>query len=106
MLQLLKLSQLIAGENTADGLERKRAPHEIGRTLLRRRWLGNRHEIVPNFNYFIFSASFNRFYRITAKIVPMRLHDADVKLFEEAAKANKLTLSEWMRLALREAAAK
>lgn len=34
----------------------------------------------------------------------MRLHDADVKLFEKAAKASKQTLSEWMRSNLREAA--
>jgi hypothetical protein len=42
--------------------------------------------------------------QVKAKIVPMRLHDADVKLFEKAAKANKVTLSEWMRDTLREAA--
>ena len=41
---------------------------------------------------------------VKAKIVPMRLHDADVKLFEKAAKASKVTLSEWMRDALRKAA--
>jgi uncharacterized protein (DUF1778 family) len=41
---------------------------------------------------------------VKAKIVPMRLHDADVKLFEKAAKATKQTLSEWMRSTLREAA--
>ncbi len=41
---------------------------------------------------------------VKAKIVPMRLKDEDVKLFARAAKASKLTLSEWMRLALREAA--
>ena len=42
--------------------------------------------------------------QVKAKIVPMRLHDADVKLFEKAAKATKQTLSEWMRSTLREAA--
>ena len=41
-----------------------------------------------------------------AKIVPMQLQNADVKLFEKAAKATKQSLSEWMRLALREAATK
>ena len=41
---------------------------------------------------------------VKAKIVPMRLHDADVKLFERAAKASKVTLSEWMRDTLRQAA--
>jgi uncharacterized protein (DUF1778 family) len=41
---------------------------------------------------------------VKAKIVPMRLQDADVKLFERAAKATKQTLSEWMRSTLREAA--
>lgn len=41
---------------------------------------------------------------VKAKIVPMRLQDADVKLFEKAAKATKQTLSEWMRSTLREAA--
>lgn len=40
---------------------------------------------------------------VKAKIVPMRLQDADVKLFEKAAKASKLTLSEWMRNTLRKA---
>lgn len=43
--------------------------------------------------------------QVKAKIVPMRLHDADVKLFEKAAKASKLTLSEWMRDTLRKATA-
>ena len=42
--------------------------------------------------------------QVKAKIVPMRLHDADVKLFEKAAKATKQSLSEWMRSTLREAA--
>jgi uncharacterized protein (DUF1778 family) len=42
--------------------------------------------------------------QVKAKIVPMRLQDEDVKLFARAAKASKLTLSEWMRLTLREAA--
>ncbi|HKO42182.1 MAG TPA: hypothetical protein VJU84_02750 [Pyrinomonadaceae bacterium] len=42
--------------------------------------------------------------QVKAKIVPMRLHDADVKLFEKAAKQTKQTLSEWMRSTLREAA--
>lgn len=42
--------------------------------------------------------------QVKAKIVPMRLHDADVKLFEKKAKATKQSLSEWMRLTLREAA--
>lgn len=41
---------------------------------------------------------------VKAKIVPMRLQDADVKLFERAAKATRQTLSEWMRSTLREAA--
>jgi uncharacterized protein (DUF1778 family) len=41
---------------------------------------------------------------VKAKIVPMRLKDEDVKLFARAAKASKQTLSEWMRLTLREAA--
>lgn len=41
---------------------------------------------------------------VKAKIVPMRLQDADVKLFEKAAKSTKQTLSEWMRVTLREAA--
>lgn len=41
--------------------------------------------------------------QVKAKIVPMRLQDADVKLFEKAAKASKLTLSEWMRDTLRKA---
>ena len=41
---------------------------------------------------------------VKAKIVPMRLQDADVKLFARAAKASKLTLSEWMRDTLRQAA--
>jgi len=41
---------------------------------------------------------------VKAKIVPMRLKDEDVKLFARAAKASKLTLSEWMRLTLRKAA--
>lgn len=41
---------------------------------------------------------------VKAKIVPMRLKDEDVKLFARAAKASKLTLSEWMRATLREAA--
>ena len=41
---------------------------------------------------------------VKAKIVPMRLKDADVKLFARAAKASKQSLSEWMRLTLREAA--
>jgi uncharacterized protein (DUF1778 family) len=40
---------------------------------------------------------------VKAKIVPMRLQDADVKLFERAAKASKQTLSEWMRNTLRSA---
>jgi hypothetical protein len=34
----------------------------------------------------------------------MRLQDADVKQFENAAKATKQTLSEWMRSTLRDAA--
>jgi uncharacterized protein (DUF1778 family) len=41
---------------------------------------------------------------VKAKIVPMRLQDADVKLFEKAAKATRQSLSEWMRVTLREAA--
>lgn len=41
---------------------------------------------------------------VKAKIVPMRLQDADVKLFAKAAKATKQSLSEWMRSTLREAA--
>jgi uncharacterized protein (DUF1778 family) len=42
--------------------------------------------------------------QVKAKIVPMRLQDADVKLFEKAAKATKQSLSEWMRSTLREVA--
>ena len=42
--------------------------------------------------------------QVKAKIVPMRLHNADVKLFEKAAKATKQSLSEWMRSTLRQAA--
>ena len=42
--------------------------------------------------------------QVKAKIVPMRLQDADVKLFEKAAKATKQSLSEWMCSTLREAA--
>jgi len=42
--------------------------------------------------------------QVKAKIVPMRLQDADVKLFEKAAKATKQSLSEWMRNTLREVA--
>jgi uncharacterized protein (DUF1778 family) len=42
--------------------------------------------------------------QVKAKIVPMRLQDADVKLFARAAKASNLSLSEWMRATLREAA--
>ncbi len=42
--------------------------------------------------------------QVKAKIVPMRLQDADVKLFSKAAQASKLTLSEWMRDTLRQAA--
>lgn len=42
--------------------------------------------------------------QVKAKIVPMRLQDADVKLFERAAKSTKQSLSEWMRSTLREAA--
>jgi hypothetical protein len=34
----------------------------------------------------------------------MRLQDADVKLFEKAAKATKQSLSEWMRSILRNVA--
>jgi uncharacterized protein (DUF1778 family) len=41
---------------------------------------------------------------VKAKIVPMRLKDEDVKLFSKAAEASKLTLSEWMRDTLRQAA--
>jgi uncharacterized protein (DUF1778 family) len=41
---------------------------------------------------------------VKAKIVPMRLEDADVKLFEKAAKATNQSLSEWMRSTLREVA--
>jgi uncharacterized protein (DUF1778 family) len=44
--------------------------------------------------------------QVKAKIVPMRLQDEDVKLFARAATASKLTLSEWMRLTLREVAQK
>jgi uncharacterized protein (DUF1778 family) len=44
--------------------------------------------------------------QVKAKIVPMRLQDEDVKLFARAAKASKQSLSEWMRLTLREAANK
>ena len=43
---------------------------------------------------------------VKAKIVPMRLHDADVKLFERAAKATRQSLSEWMRSTLRDVANK
>lgn len=42
--------------------------------------------------------------QVKAKIVPMRLQESDVKLFEKAAKANKQNLSEWMRDTLRGAA--
>jgi hypothetical protein len=42
--------------------------------------------------------------QVKAKIVPMRLQDADGKLFEKAAKATKQALSEWMRTTLREVA--
>lgn len=35
-----------------------------------------------------------------AKIVPMRLNDADLKLFTKAARANGQSLSEWMRSTL------
>ena len=42
--------------------------------------------------------------QVKAKIVPMRLQDSDVRLFEKAAKATKQSLSEWMRSTLREAA--
>jgi hypothetical protein len=42
--------------------------------------------------------------QVKAKIVPMRLRDADVKLFEKAAKATKQSLSEWMRSTLRKVA--
>jgi hypothetical protein len=41
--------------------------------------------------------------QVKAKIVPMRLRNADVKLFERAAKSSNLTLSEWMRVTLRKA---
>jgi antitoxin component of RelBE/YafQ-DinJ toxin-antitoxin module len=40
---------------------------------------------------------------VKANIVPMRLKDEDLKAFTKAAKSNNLTLSEWMRLTLREA---
>jgi uncharacterized protein (DUF1778 family) len=42
--------------------------------------------------------------QVKAKVVPMRLQDADVKLFEKAAKKTNQTLSEWMRSTLREVA--
>ena len=42
--------------------------------------------------------------QVKAKIVPMRLQDADLKLFAREAKASKLSLSEWMRSALRDVA--
>jgi predicted HicB family RNase H-like nuclease len=38
-----------------------------------------------------------------AKYVPMRLRDEDFKAFSKAAKASKQSLSEWMRVTLREA---
>ena len=38
------------------------------------------------------------------KIVPVRVNADDLKVFTTAAKANKKSLSEWMRGALREAA--
>jgi uncharacterized protein (DUF1778 family) len=38
-----------------------------------------------------------------AKYVPMRLKEEDFKAFSKAAKANKQTLSEWMRATLRAA---
>jgi uncharacterized protein (DUF1778 family) len=38
-----------------------------------------------------------------AKYVPMRLKEEDFKAFTKAAKANKQTLSEWMRSTLRKA---
>ena len=37
------------------------------------------------------------------KIVPMRLNDADLKLFSKAANASNQNLSEWMRATLRAA---
>ena len=40
---------------------------------------------------------------VKANIVPMRLKDEDLKAFSKAAKASKLTLSEWMRDTLRKA---
>ena len=40
---------------------------------------------------------------VKANIIPMRLKDEDLKAFSKAAKASKLTLSEWMRVTLREA---
>jgi hypothetical protein len=41
---------------------------------------------------------------VKANMVPMRLKDEDLKLFLKAAQASKLTLSEWMRDTLRQAA--
>jgi len=41
---------------------------------------------------------------VKANIVPMRLKDEDLKAFTKAASANNLTLSEWMRSILRDAA--
>jgi hypothetical protein len=40
---------------------------------------------------------------VKANIVPMRLKDEELKAFSKAAKANNLTLSEWMRDTLRKA---
>ncbi len=40
---------------------------------------------------------------VKANIIPMRLKDEDLKAFSKAAKASKLTLSEWMRDTLRKA---
>jgi hypothetical protein len=40
---------------------------------------------------------------VKANIVPMRLKDDDLKAFSKAAKANNVTLSEWMRDTLRKA---
>ncbi len=39
------------------------------------------------------------------KIVPVRLNDADLKLFTKAAQASDQNLSEWMRATLRAAVA-
>lgn len=38
---------------------------------------------------------------VHSNMVPIRLKNEDYKLFQQAAKANKQTLSEWIRAVLR-----